>query len=248
MKKRLQMGFYAAAGLGALGALLRLWLLCTGFDEKGLLVSGHPGIWLCYVLTVAMAAAAVFTVAPLKMKPRYHKNFPASPITAAGCAAAALGLVIFGVQSIGLTDGLSRICAIAAFVAAAAMLGSAWFRFQGKRIHFSLGMVVCLFFMLALYSRYRQWSSEPQLSLYLYNLLAMILSMLACYQRTALDGDVGTLRSYLGCCLGALFFCCLAFPCNGDWALYLGFAGHFAAELVTLRLPRRSKPRPEQEA
>lgn len=248
MKKRLQMGFYAAAALGALGALLRLWLLGTGFDEKNLLVSGHPAIWLCYVLTAVMTAAAVFAAAPVKTKPRYHKNFPASPVTCAGCAAAALGLAVFGFQSLALADGLSRICAIAAFLAAAAMLGSAWFRLQGQRIHFSLGMVVCLFFMLALYSRYRKWSSEPQLDLYLYALLAMILSMLACYQRTALDGDVGKLRPYLGCCLGALFFCCLAFPGSGDWALYLGFGGHFAAELASIRLPRRSKPRPEQEA
>ncbi len=249
MKKRLQTGLWAVLALGGMGMLLRFWLFTVGTDERGLLNNTHVTVWLCYVLTALMAAAVVCAVLPLNPKPRYHRNFPASPYAAAGSAAAALALGIFGILSLtGAKDGLDRICGILALLAAAAMAGTAWFRFQGRRVHFACGTVVCVFFMLTLYSRYRQWSSEPQLIVYFYAMLALVCSMIAFYYRTALDGNIGRLRPFLGLSLTALYFCFLAIPGSGDWLLYLGLGAYFAGELLAIRLPRRSKASPEQEA
>ena len=71
--------------------------------------------------------------------------------------------------------------------------------------------------------------------------------MIACYYRTALDGGMGSIRAFLGFSLAALFFCCLAIP-GGDAALYLGCGLYFVGELTAIRLPRRAKTNPEQEA
>lgn len=247
MKKRLQIGILAAFVLGVAGALLRLWLLNTGVDEKGLLVASHPGIWLCYVLTAAAVAAAVVISFPMNPKPRYTKMFPASVHAALGGLAAGIGLIAFGwMEMTAAQVTLSKVCGIAAFLAAVAMLTAAFFRFQGKRPHFLLLSAVCLFFMFALYCRYRQWSSEPQLSTYFYAMLAMICSMLACYYRTALDGGVGTVRGFLGFSIAAVFFCLVALPGSGDFPLYLGFVLYFLGELTSVRLPKRVKPKAEQ--
>lgn len=248
MKKRLQTGALATVGLGIVGAVLRFWLANTGFDEKGLMISSHPGIWLCYGLTALMAAAVIFTVRPISPKLRYARNFPASPLAAAGCAAGALGLALFGFGA--LRNGsaaLNRVCGIAALLTAAVMVVIAWFRLRGQRPHVALGTVVCLFFTLMLYCRYRQWNREAQLSLYFYAMMATICSMLALYHRTALDGNTGSIRAFLGLSLAALFFCCLAIPGSADAPVHLGFALYFAGELTAIRLPRHSV-RPEQEA
>ncbi len=247
MKKRLQTGTLAIGVLSILGAVLRFWLVTTGFDEKGLLIPSHPGIWLCYGLTALMAGAAVLTVRPISPKLRYSRNFPASPVAAAGCAAGALGLAVFGCVSLLTSGALNRLCGIAALPTAAVMLVIAYFRFRGLRPHVALGTVVCLFFTLMLYCRYRQWNSEAQLNIYFYAMMAAICSMLACYHRTALDGNMGSIRAFLGLSLAALFFCCLAIPGSGDAPVYLGFALYFAGELTAIRLPRHSV-KPEREA
>lgn len=248
MKKRLQMATWTVLALSLLGTALRLWLLSSGYDEKGLLTASHPGVWLCYLLAAGMIGAVVVLLRPVSVKPRYRKNFPASISAAAGCAAAALGLVSFGLGMLALEDRLSKVCGAASFLAAAAMIGAGFFRFKGLRPHFTLRTFVCLFFTLALYCRYRDWSRESQLSVYLWALLAMIAAMLACYYRAALDGGVGSIPPFLGLSMAALFFCCLAAPGSGDALLYLGFAVHFLCELLCIRLPKRTQPKPVQEA
>lgn len=248
MKKRLQMGIWTVLALSLLGTVLRFLLMSSGLDEKGLPVLSHPGVWLCYVLTALMIAAVAAAVLPITVKPRCRRNFPASAAAAAGCAAAALGLGVFGCQVLSAAgDTLTKISGIAAFLATAAMLGTAFFRIKGMRAHIVLGIVVCLFFMLLLYCRYRQWSREPQLSLYFYAMLATVCAMIACYYRTALDAGAGSIRAFLGFSLAALFFCCLAIPGSGEPALYLGFGLYFAGELTAIRLPKRAKAEPKQE-
>lgn len=247
MRKRLQIGILATFALGAAAALLRLWLLNTGIDEKGLLVSSHPGIWLSYVLTAVMAAGVIALTWPITFKPRYNKMFPGSLVAAAGCIAAAIGLIVFGCQALaGAADTLRRICGIVGLLSAVAMLGIAFFRFKGLRPNFLLLTLVCIFFMLALYCNYRQWSREPQLSVYVYAMLAMVCSLLACYYRTALDSGAGSIRGFLGFSLAALFFCFAALPGSDTPVLYLGFGLYFLGELTALRLPKRTRQKPIQ--
>lgn len=248
MKKRLQTGIFTALGVGLACALTQLWLLSTGYDETGLLKADHPAIWLGYALAAAGLGLTVFAVLPLNPKPRYGKLFPGSLWAAAGAFAAVLGLIVMGWQQLAAAaDTLSRVCGIAALIAAAAMGVNGYFRLQGRQPHFALLAVNCLFFMVALYSRYQNWNIETQNSVFFFPLLALILSMLACYYRSALDSGNGSVRLWLVFSLTALFFCCGSLFSRSDPALMLGFCCYFLGELTAVRLPKGTKAAPNRE-
>ena len=76
-----------SAGLGVLCLAARLWMMKTGIDSKDLLVAGHPGDILSWVLTGLLAVllgAAVF----LKPEKYGFQSNPAGGIGAAVCALA----------------------------------------------------------------------------------------------------------------------------------------------------------------
>ena len=80
----------AAIG-GAVAALLRLWLY-KNIDEKGLILQNHPAHYLIWIITAAMLLIFFIGSHPLKHGNKFRSNFPADPISAAGCLVAALGV------------------------------------------------------------------------------------------------------------------------------------------------------------
>ena len=65
--------------LGGLGLILRIWLLATGVDEKGLLDAGHIANILAFVLTAVFLLLLTTSSQPLTAADKYGKLFPASP-------------------------------------------------------------------------------------------------------------------------------------------------------------------------
>lgn len=204
---------YICVGLGLIGMGLRFWLLRTGFDEKGLLISGHPA-HLLIALTVAAAGLAV--LAALWGKQNAKRSTGMFPASIPGAAASAVGCVgiVWNVLSIYTQQQtlLVRLTWILGAAAALAAVFLAWCRFKGLRPHFLIRTVVTLYLMFHLVYHYQRWFSETQPGLYAAQLLASVLLILAFYHRTALEANLSGRKAYILTSQLAAFFCLLAVP------------------------------------
>lgn len=211
--------FIAASGL--LGLLLRLVLLETALDEKGLLISGHwadVGVWL---LTAAVIGMIFLFVG--RQKEAKEAALPGC----IGALIAACGFLLSGDSAV-TTVRLAAAEPVLKILAAAALVAVAYCRFRGKTPSFLLHGTVCLYLALRMVCRYQLWSADPQLQHYAFYLGAHVAVMLGCYQQTALDAGSGDYRSLWRWCLAATYLCLTALPgsedpffllCCGIWML-----------------------------
>ena len=212
--------FIPAAGI--LGFGLRIWLLADGFDEKGLLVAGHPAATLIWILTALVMILLIISCLPLVQANKYTFNYPASVTGAAGEALAAVGILVATVRGIfHIQDILSVICLVLGFLSVPALAYGAYCRLKDRQPPAFLHGAVCLFWMMRLVCQYRIWSPDPQLQDYAFQLLATVFLMLACFHRAAFDADMGHRRMSAIFHFSAVYFCCISIPGCGDWPLYL---------------------------
>ncbi len=203
--------FALAAGL--IGSLLRLWLFSAGIDEKGLLQTAHPANILVYILTGLVFAGIFLCLRPMPKKVSYRGTFPPSILSAVGCWIAAAGIGVTVLTELAqAADTVALICAI---LGAAAVLGLTVVglrRKQGIRPNSVCHAFTTLYLVLHLVCQYRHWSSETQLSVLFFRLLASVFLMLSTYHMAALDANIGNPKLYLFFRYGALFACCVAIP------------------------------------
>lgn len=206
---------------GIIGIALRFWLLSTGTDKTGLLVSGHPAGILLWLLTAVTAVLVILVCLPLAQANKYSFNFPPSAIGAIGEGSLALGILVANILAlIGSADSLSAVTAVVGFLSVALLGLCAFYRWKGIRPMFLLHSFVSIFWILRLVSLYRVWSPEPQLQNYIFQLFANVFMMLSLYQRTAFDVGCGNRRAHAIFHLAAAFFCCLSLIGSRDWFLY----------------------------
>ena len=220
---------------GCLGLLLRIWLFSTGADESGLLVGGHPAEILIWLLCASTLAWLWLGCRPLVAAPKYSFNYPASAIGAAGCALFALAFGFTSVtELLGRPDTLGLLAAVLGVLAALALLILAVVRYRGDQPNFLLHALVCISFMVRLVSLYRQWSTDPQLQDYCFQLLATVCLMLSFYYRAAFDVDMGRRRPLAFFHLATVFFCLLSIT-HKDFVFFYLPAGIWAmADLCNL--------------
>lgn len=226
---------------GGIGIALRYWLLTAGVDTKGLLKTGHPAIILLWVITAITAAVVIYGCLPLTEANKYTFNFPASLNGAIAEGILALGILLACIFSlIGSADTLTVITAIAGFLCVPALLLCGFYRWKGVKPSFLLHGFICIFWTLRLVSMYRSWSPEPQLQQYIFALLSNIFMMLAFYQRTTFDANIGKRRSHAIAHLAAAFFCCLSIVGSRDWYLYIACALWATMDMCRMTpMPRR---------
>ena len=197
-----------ALGAGAVGCLLRFWLFRTGIDERGLLPQNHIVITLVMILTaVFLLGSFLWLRIPLR-KVAYQKLFPASSLAAGGCWLAAFGIALADISELdGTFDRFTVISLVISFAAIAALVFLGLRRWQGQRPHPVLHGIVTVYLMLHLVYQYRPWSTETQLQVYFFPLMASVFLMLSTYHRATVDAGFGKLSSHLFFHYGALFFC-----------------------------------------
>lgn len=195
---------------GGIGMLLRFWLLSTE-NDKGFIARDHISATLLLILTVAFLALLFWACRALLQAEKFSFNFPASPIAALGTALAALGLGIAGVTDLfTASELLAAMTALAGILAAAALLFAARCRWLGTQPTMLLHGAVCLWLMLRLICLYRSWSADPQLSNYVFQLLAIVFCMLASYHRAAFNINEGHRGPYAFCAMTTVYFCFLS--------------------------------------
>jgi hypothetical protein len=231
---------------GGIGIALRFWLL-SGIDNKGLLKEGHPAAILLWILTAITAGVVICGCLPVVQANKYTYNFPANLPGAVGEGVLAASILVTGILSAAGSSGfLSVATAIVAFLSVPILLLCGFYRWKGTKPLFLLHGFVCVFWILRLISLYRNWSPEPQLQSYIFQLLANIFMMLSCYQRTAFDTGSGNRRTHAITHLATVFFCCLSIVGNRDWYLYIACVLWAITNLCRLTpMPKKASPAPK---
>lgn len=231
---------------GAAGFLLRIWLLATGFDEKGLLISGHPAIWLLGLLSTAMIVFLFLGTGRLLEAPKYRFNFPASLPGGVGTVLAAAGILICTlVEAFAGPDPFGIAVCVAGAITVPALCWIGCCRWKGIHPSPVFHVAASIYLLLRLVWMYRQWSSDPQLQDYVFQLLALTCLMLACYNRSAFDANMGTRRAYVFFNLAAVFFCLVSLPGCDSAVFYFSTGVWMLTNLCSL-IPMKTTPGEEE--
>lgn len=201
------MPIFSVLGLG-----LSLWLSLVGTDQRGLFNTDHPSVHMLFILTALALVILYLSIRTLDATLPYGKLFRPSIPAMIGCLAAAAGILITDIFELifAVGDTITLLSCIAGFPATACLIFLAFCRKQGKRPHPLFHSCVTVYFMLHLIAQYRGWSSEPQLIVYGFPMLASVFLMLCAYYRTTIDAGSKKRRNYLFFTYGALFFSCIA--------------------------------------
>lgn len=256
MKKYLQLKFLPLFVLAAslLGLILRIITIIPGADADGLYPS-RPVTWVLLWLVTLAALAGIFLLSSrLKNPGRYSDNFPKSIPGAIGCAAAALAVLVAGVQSLLAALApqvaipgalislplLGIVTGLLGMVSAACLGFTAFCRFTGKKTHFLTHAIPCLYFALRVFDCCRAWSNETQSGVFIFQFLASVCVMLAAYQLCCYDVNLGNRRNSLFWSLSALYFCALTLPVGEDLLFYVCMGLWLATNLCSIR-PLKAK-------
>ena len=175
-----------AGGVG--GFFLRRWELATVFEPSGLAVLWSAPSLLLIALSAVLAAAFVLLCRKTKHSPAdYSEAFSAQncwPWLAAMALAAAAMLFagVLGLRYNGYCGILCKLMNLMCILSFFCILAAAWSNFRGKSMRFSLtllapGYTLCLW----LVSAYQQRAADPVVLDYVYELLAIICTLVGLY-------------------------------------------------------------------
>ena len=210
--------------LGASVLFCRVWLLLGGIDTRGLYISGHFADTLSYILLACTALGIWLCIRNLQGGGRMRNLFPASLPGALGCFVGGIGIFAAGLLEVPKQTDLIWFLSLAVgSLAGVALALTGIARLKGRRTNYWLHCAVTVYFLVHLISRYRVWSSEPQLQEYFFPLLCSVFLLLCTYQRTCLDAGFGS-RKYFAFFNQLALFCALASVTTQDWLFYLSMA------------------------
>ena len=236
MKKTWKLHIFPLFSLiaGGVGLGLRIWLMETGIDQKGLLIPSHPANSLTLLLTAFVLLALLLCV----RQPMMPRKIP-KKVTAVGCGIAATGIFITNIQDLLLRrDLINMITCFAGILAMTCMLYLGYTALKKQKASYLLYGIITIYLMLHPVTQYRNWSTEPQLQDYIFELFCAIFLMLASYHRTTLSVRQGSLRWYLFCSQTAIFFCCMCLNTNSR-LFYLSMGIWMATMPVPVKKLRR---------
>jgi hypothetical protein len=231
-----------ALSVGLLGLCLRLLLYRIGFDEKNILSSSHPLHLACLALTVL---AAVYLAVSL-VSPRGGKvTAGTSPRAPFGCPvllAAAAFTLLHGLELTRKSgDLLDTARMVLAFLGAGSMALLALTGRNRRPRTVALGMI-SVFYALDMFCRYPDWSGNPQLPDYVFQVFACVLLALTGYHRLAFHVGLSKGRMLQFCSLMSLVLCLFCAAGPDTRAFYLGSACWAAVCICVPELPAQSCP------
>ena len=196
---------------GGVGLLLRVWLMTSGVDQKGFIITGHIAGILLFLLVIGAMVALFLLTRDLVEASKYEFNFPVSELSCYGAFVAAAGIAISSFVDIFVAiDALEMICALAGLASAGLLVLTGIFRRKGTPPSVLIHIGICVYLMLRLVCYYRHWSSDPQILDYCFQLVATACLMLTTYQRATFDAREGKRRPYAFLSLTTVFFSCIS--------------------------------------
>ncbi len=230
-------------GAGGLGLALRILLYATGIDGRGLLEEGHWAEIALWILTALTAAALFFFTRKIVGPETYRDSHPVSFAGAVGAFAAMGALGMTTLQEFAEFSSRLHLIVWVLGLCAAVSLGIIGVcRLTGKKPHFLLHTLFCLYLALRMVSQYQMWSSDPQLQDYCFYLCAYLALMLTAYHHAAFDADMGKHRALWFFSLAAVYLCCLSLKGTRDTLLLLCCGAWAFTNLTNLCVRRRQRP------
>lgn len=186
--------------------LLRSIQLATQLDATGRIMAGAgkgPLTWICLILVLASAGYA-FLLSPREEMP--CDPLPAMILTLAAAFFAALGSIS--------AWKISPLLTLGGVVTAVCWVILALRRRQGIQPHALLFMLPALFNAVELIVRFRDWSRDPLLLDYCFDLFAAIFIMFATYHLGGFSLGRGHRRRSVFYCMGGIMFSAVAVAGN----------------------------------
>lgn len=235
---------------GLLGLMLRLVLYATGIDNKGLLASGHWAGTTVWILTAGVILGLLVLTRSITGPSQYPIAYPRSIPAGLGCLVLAVAVLLSCLGEIASPpDSMGTLIRwVLGFLTVVALAGLCVCRIAGAKPVFLLHGLVCVYFAVRMVTQYQQWSSDPQIQDYAFNLLALVALMLTAYQHAAFDADMGSHKAAWLMGLAAVYLCLTAVRGAGDtWFLPASALWAFT-NLTNLKgRPRRQNPQNLQE-
>lgn len=189
---------------GLLGLLFRFWLEMDAIDDKGLLIPGHPAhicLWiLCLTVFPVLLLGSVRFQGATKKVPIPKR----APLAALGCVPAIMLLMLDIINNFQTVHAVFTLLSV---MVLASLIVLALARLRGKTPPVLSHTAICVWMVVMLLQMYRDWSFDPQLHNYCFQLLAFVALSLATYQQAALDGGMGNFRKLWFWSLSAGFLC-----------------------------------------
>ncbi len=246
MKKYLRYADVFVLFTGALGLLMRLLVLLGGTDDKALYPAHHPAWIIACILAVLVVPALWLLTRQVGKDNRYEANFPRSIPGAVGSGLAAVAVLVTALQ---IPNGqlLGGLGCVTGLLAAAGFGLVAYCRFAGKKPHFAGFFLPCVFFTLRVFLLGQTLGAEPEAFRYLFEMLANLAMIPACYHMWGFTVDLGDRDKCLFWTLTAAFLSIVAIPDPEGWMLHLGCAAMLMTNLCPLTVLRKQVRQPEEE-
>lgn len=232
--------------LGLAGLLIQILLDAYVQDSSGLVTPGHPLEITLFVLAGAVLAAALYAARTMEEAEGYAESFPASLPALFGHILAALGIGYTVLTTRPYMGGnLAFVWQVLGFASVPCLVTAGLFRCRGKQPFFLMHLVPAVFLVVHAVSNYQDWSSEPQLSDYLFTLLGLAGMIFYAFYQSAFDADLQWRRKLSFSAYAAVGLGLMAVPGNYPW-LYLG-CSLWALLDRPLQRPRRRRRNPVTE-
>lgn len=200
--------------LGGAGWLTRLAQYRFAVDEKGLLRSTHPLMWLLVALVIGAAVLLLLT------KKEEKPLSGAAWLPALGAFAMAAGLVS-AATGIELLRPVEKIYPILGMLAAAGQLWAGISHLRRRAPFFACDCAAALFLGLYAVTCYNGWSGNPHFHQYFFFTGGLILLALTACCRSAFAAGLGWGKHHTAFALGAAFLCLTGIPASGETAFLL---------------------------
>ncbi len=235
---------FLAPILGAIAILLRMLMLLTGPDDRGLYPTYHPAWVLLCVLAVLVVAFFFLLSRNTDTRRPYRVNFPPSTAGAFGHLAAALAIGITCIRE--LPENLGQLLGLLGILSAISLALGGWLRLTGRKPAFYVHMLPCFYLGVRLFALGKVVGAEPEASRYLFRFLAVLACLPATYQLWGFDVGMGNRNKSIFWSLTAAFLCLAAIPGSPDGLLHAGLALWLLTNLCDLA-PRRRRRIPAKK-
>ena len=190
----------------AVACVLRGNQLLTAYDETGRVIVGAekgPLTWLSVAVVIVSAVYSFY----LRPRKKYHAIADRSPALLGLTLLAAAAMVLASVtMALELEQMCDLLLATGGLVAAICWVVVGLDRVRGRKSPAALFMVPALFYAVELSCNFRNWSLDPQILDYCFELLALICVMCATFHLGGFCFDKGGRRITVFFCFCGIFF------------------------------------------
>ena len=207
---RLAVGVLALVGAVG-GLILRRWQLNTAFDSDGLVVSGAVSTWVLGIFCALVTLLLALICCRLSRRSEYTASFSSGqPELVISLIAAALWLAGSGAALMAQPSGANLVVSFLGILSAFCVGATAVLRFRGTVPPVAIHAAPCIYAVVKLIVDFKQWSVDPAVLDYCYELFAAISLMCALYHLGGFCFDRGQRRLSVFWCLMCVVFSAVA--------------------------------------